>query len=281
MKAIIGTIMSPLRPNMFFGNRGLLVTVLALLAAALLSGCSGALELAGGWPDSEIIIDGKSGDWIGATTYDKAQDVSIGARNDADFLYICFITSNRMTQRQIIASGLSVWLDPTGKNEKTFGIQFPIGVLRDPRRPGAQGSEVGVQRPNVDRLHTELEILNSDPNNRLRLSFAELKGIELRMNTSGSSLVYELKVPLKQSERYPYAIGQGEFTSVAIGFETALVAPEGASRANTPTGGGAAGIRGAARGNRPAGARPEAGMQGERLEPLDFWARVELAKKAE
>lgn len=260
-----------------------LAVISLFMAVSFLSGCSGTRELASGWTGSEITIDGKSGDWIGATTFDKDQDLSIGVRNDEEFAYVCFITSNRMTQRQIMVNGLTVWFDPTGKKEKTFGILFPVSTIREARRMMGEGErpEPGTQRNFVDRVHTELEIVGADPNNRLRLSFAELKGIELRMNTTGSSLVYEMKIPLKPGVNHPYAIGMAGMGPLAIGFETEIITPERIQRGDMPKGAGAAGIRGTARGNRPAGARPEAGMQGERPAPLDFWARVQLAKKSE
>jgi len=265
------------------GNRTFYLAVISLVVFFVLSGCGSTRELAGGWTDSEITIDGKSGDWIGATTYDKDQDVSIGIRNDEEFAYVCLITTNRMTQRQIMVNGLTVWFDPTGRKEKTFGILFPVSTIREARRTMGEGErpEPATQRNIVDRVHQELEIVGADPNNRLRLSFVELKGIELRMNATGSSLVYELKIPLKPSENHPYAIGITGMGPLAVGFETEIIAPERIQRGDMPTGTGAAGIRGAARGNRPAGARPEAGMQGERPEPLDFWTRVQLAKKFE
>ncbi len=90
-------------------------------------GCS-SLELKSEWRDREIAVDGDNSDWLGAMYYFEGTNVSVGILNDADSVYICMIAEDRFMRTQVMAQGFTIWFDPTGGKEKTFGIKFPIGM---------------------------------------------------------------------------------------------------------------------------------------------------------
>jgi len=91
--------------------------------------CS-TLQLESTWKDRDITLDGKGGDWLGSKYYFEDVAISIGLINDAQYLYVSMMTENPMIRAQIMRKGLTVWLDPKGGKNKTFGIKYPLGRQR-------------------------------------------------------------------------------------------------------------------------------------------------------
>ncbi len=92
-----------------------------------LIGCSSAVPLTSDWKKSEIVIDGKQNDWQGSLYDLKKVNVTIGFCNDAENLYLCFISYDQGARRQIMSSGFTVWFDPSGGTDEKYGIKFPSG----------------------------------------------------------------------------------------------------------------------------------------------------------
>lgn len=104
--------------------------VILFLVCLVLFGC-GKTNLFSSWRDCEISVDGKYTDWSRAADYyDERAKVVVNLVNDADYLYVCLISRNRAIETKIMESGLTVWFDPDGAQEKVFGIRFPIGLRR-------------------------------------------------------------------------------------------------------------------------------------------------------
>jgi hypothetical protein len=98
-----------------------------------LIGCSSAVPLTSDWKTEEIIIDGKSDDW-NRSLYDlKKANVTIGFHNDAENLYVCFISYDQSIKRQIMSGGFTVWFDPSGGTDEKYGIKFPVGLQKGAR----------------------------------------------------------------------------------------------------------------------------------------------------
>lgn len=110
-----------------------------LLAAAVLHGCGKKLDSR---PlDRQIKIDGSDAEWQDARIYlDKIQ-ASLGLLNDRDYLYLSMGLTDPDRQRQVLATGFTVWFDAEGKEGKTFGVRFPLGIRErlESMRSGAGG----------------------------------------------------------------------------------------------------------------------------------------------
>ena len=118
----------------------------------------------------------------------------------------------------------------------------------------------------IDTLKDELK----------KMPITEAKGIEINVEFSSGMLVYELKVPLVQSQQHPYAIGAEAGSSVGIGLEVSKMKRQDMRR-EMSGGRGGGGPTGRMRGG--AGGR---GMPGGRGRPqmgraLKIWAVVQLA----
>lgn len=251
----------------------LLWGLLFISSLSLLSGCSSTVELASVWKTGEINVDGNDNDWSNATTYVKNAAVSIGAKNDNEYLYLCLIATPQ-TQRQIFMQGLTVWFDAEGSQNKTFGIHFPLGMQGGGRPMTRDGNpDREDMRAQMEQARCELEIIGPGKDKRQRILLMQLQDLTLRLGSSQDLLVYELKVPLRRSARHPYAIGVESDQFVGIGFEVGEMRAErlsGGPRAGSPESGG----RGRGRG----GSAPQnIPVRGEREDVLRMWAKVQLS----
>ena len=248
-----------------------------ILFLFLLVGCGNSkLELNSNWREREITVDGKNEDWLGAMLFFEEDNVSVGLLNDENFLYICMIVEDQFMRTQVMRQGFTLWFDPEGGKEKTFGIKYPLGMQasRTGLRRDEQSMERSRQAPR--RPMVELEILGPGKDEVKKMPIAEAKGIDINVEFSSGMIVYELKVPLIQSEQHPYAIGAEAGSSVGIGLETSKM-ERSEMRRQMSGGRGGGGMTGGMRGG--AGGR---GMSGgrrspQKRQPLKIWAVVQLA----
>lgn len=244
----------------------------AVLLGTGIIGCVGAIQINSSWNDRTITVDGVASDWGPTLQPITSPPVTLGVRNDKEFVYICLSTGDRFLQSQILNNGLTVWFDPQGGQEKTFGIRFPVHQGDNtprwsPREPLAVGLQI------LSSFH-ELEILGPGEDDAELVSVVEATGIKLKMGATENTLVYELQVPLSQSGGMRHAVGIGQTSTMGIGFETPdltadrLQGPSGRSSAST-------GGRGRRRGGGAAAGEADFGGAGP--EALHLWTNVVLS----
>jgi hypothetical protein len=263
------------------------------LGLLLLPGC-GSTELASHWRDADVAIDGINTEWNENTVYVEDPGVVVGVSNDDDFVYLCMMTSNREVQRQVILSGLIVWLDAENDKNKDFGIRFPLG-MREAGVPPPDTSSDRTGKPDVPDLkklfeehvssNDEFEIIGPAGMGVRRVHASEAQGVEVKAGFSRGALVYELKVPLgrRDADRH-YAVDSRPGATIGVGLES----PEsdrgnvrdrmGGGPGGIPPRGGPGGVGDGTFGGRGGGMRgPRGGGQPERPEPFGVWAGVHLA----
>ncbi len=275
-----------LNQGTFFG-----ICVLGLLALCLTS-CTN-LQFQSEWKDKNIRIDGRSDDWVGSLTFVDKQNISLGATNDTDFLYICLAAEDQAVISRILRQGMILWFDPEGGKEKTFGIKYPVGRQRmqpgegEMMRPENE-ADLQKMRRAMMAISNELEILQ-DSRVPIRTSIDKLKGIKISLKRSTGLIVYELKVPLQKNPDLPFAIGAEEGSEIGIGIEVPTMAMNmkrapggmggrggGMGGRGGSMGGGSMSGRGGSMGGR------SSGMTGQRANMqrgLKIWATVQLASK--
>jgi len=231
-------------------------------------------------PVKEIKIDGKTEDWLGALSIIEDGSISVGFRNDRESLYVCLMVEEESLQAQIMGQGLTLWFDPRGGTAKALGIRYPLGMApgkmsEEPRgEPGPPPSE---DLP--EEALSALEIIRSQKEAPQKMEIAEVRGIEIIAVPSRGLFVYELKIPLFQTESQLIAVGAQPGQTIGIGFETPK--PDrgrmpGPPSGGMPGGGGGrppmGGSRGAGRGGGPGG-----GMMDEMPRGLRVWTLVHLS----
>lgn len=255
----------------------LLISILSLLAAFTLIGCSSSLELTSGWTSQELKIDGSGAGLRESTTNIPGPDVLVGIRNSKDYIYVCMVTSNRMTQMQMLALGCTVWIDGEGKKDKSFGVRFPVAGLLQGHRFPARENQDELNRL-IDVAQRQLEIIGPGADAIRRIPLQEAKGIEARLGYANETLTCELKVPLQKSDVHPYAVNSDPAKTISIGLETGpysaamMGQPSGSSPSMSARTGGRTGGR--AGGGAAAGA---SSLGGDTPEPLKHWLVVHLS----
>jgi hypothetical protein len=300
--------------RLFNTNIGTKQAVLLLMSFVLifLSVACGATELSSTWKDRDIVIDGKSGDWLDALYYFENDDVSVGFFNDSEYLYICLLAEDYSIQRQVVMQGFTLWLDPTGGEEKTFGIKFPLGMMAmdEDRLPGEMGGErpdrdrmEGTQRerPDPDMIRKafektldELEILGPGKDERKRILVHEAEGLEISVRNETGLLTYELRVPLESLGGNSYAIGTTAGALIGVGLEVPKpdmgemrhmmkggggggMPPGGGRPGDMPPGGEQPGGRGGGMGGGRGGMGMRGGGRPQMPDGLKIWAKLQLA----
>jgi hypothetical protein len=244
----------------------------------MLLGCSGSKELNSVWTNQELAITGDGSHWKDATIDIVGPDVSVGVKNDNNYLYVGLITSNRATQLQMLALGCTAWFDVEGKKNKTIGIQFPVSGLLQGRRFPAQENQEELQRM-INLAQRQLVILGPGEGEQHRLSVQDAAGVEAHLGYVDGTLIYELKIPLQKNKAHVFAVNADMTKPIFVGFETgdlaaAMKGQPGVSSPSQSAGGG--GSRGRS-GGRSGGGGTGQGLGNEMPEPLKHWVTVHLS----
>lgn len=228
-------------------------------------------DLPSAWRSVDLTIDGSDAEWPGGATLLGEIPIALGVANDGEFVYVRVRTSDRAAAMQILYGGLTVWVDPGGREKKVFGLKYPVGTkLPEPtRRGGSAGGQAGEptsgRRPLPEAppggqdeqgrspgrppgqapdpatvVPPRIEILGpgKDDARSLVLEFLP-PGVAVGIARVENTLVYEFKVPLVKSADYPYAVGAAPGARIGIGLETGKVQrPEVPGRPGGMTGGG-------------------------------------------
>jgi hypothetical protein len=257
-----------------------------------LIGCSSAVPLTSDWKESEIVIDGKQNEWQGSLYDLKKVDVTIGFCNDAENLYLCFISYDQGVGRQIISGGFTVWFDPSGGTNEQYGIKFPIGRPKSGRSQISDKNSEGGNNPPRDfgsgdnvppmpdndnsaslsgggndekmmpmllNAQRELQFLGPEEKDVQLAATLELKTIKVQIGMTRQMFVYELQVPLHRTEDFPFVLAQTDKKNVlGIGFKTddnpsGGMGGPGGGQGEPPPGGGSGGRPGGSQGGPPPG----------------------------
>jgi hypothetical protein len=283
---------------------GFPVLLSLLIAGITWGGCASTINLPSHWNENKIVVDGKSNEWDVTYLIDDNKLV-IGFVNDSNFVYLLLTTNDRPLATSLMR-GVTLWFDPQGGTEKTFGIRYPLGGTspRGARHETGQESDTLVGRAElVGSVPTELEILGPGKDERHKMQVMETGGIQANANLTGNSFVYEIKVPY--NEAYPFSIKTKPGSVIGLGLETAQArmsgkgqarggggggmkgggegggmggGSEGGAAEGGGYGGGGGGMRGGGRGSR--GGRGGSGEKSsEATESLDLWIKVPLISK--
>jgi hypothetical protein len=255
--------------------------VSTLVALSLVVAGCGGLELESQRLDRTITVDGALTEWDGRLTYIDSKHVSVGLLNDEEYLYLGLATSDRATQTQVMMRGFTVWFDPEGGKERTLGIRYPLGAMEPGMRPGERGNRPSLE--DLAQLHevreSELEILIGTSES-LQMNLVEVGNIDVALSFDKGVLRYELRIPLKKTEGYPFAVGALAGAEIGIGLETPEMDREAIRPRMGGGKGGGMGGRGGGRGGMGGGMGGRGGMGGSRPqmpEPLNVWTKVTLA----
>jgi hypothetical protein len=293
---------------------GSFLLMVSALCAMMLGGCMES-KLPSSWPAGEISIDGKAAEWAGREAYYSEDDgFKVGFANDAKYLYVYLATWNRQKQMQILANGLTVWIDATGHSKETFGINYPekrsmpdsTGMspgmpagLRGGGRGGAPSDDSGENRQSflkgmLAEAQSELIVLGPGGEPIVSMPAADngKGGIAAMIDIANRTLIYEVRIPLAPSDSLSFAVNAAPGAMIGVGFkvgksELPSMKPRGERSPDDMGGSGGGmggpgggmggpggGMGGMGGGMGRSGGGPGGGLSSQAFE---YWAKVRLA----
>lgn len=212
------------------------------------AGCSNPVSLISYWNEKSIKIDGMDDDWEkNKMEIVKDAKIAVGIAYDKDFMYLGIALLDRGVAMQILAMGFTVWFDSAGTGNKILGIRYPIGGSGGmPMLPPDGRQENGTPfDERIKKQLNEVEIIGPGKLDRTRLTQYELTGIAVKLTHQKDGMFYELRIPLKPSDHFPYAINAVFGKPVSIFLETGEFKkqefggrmPGGQGRGRMPAGG--------------------------------------------
>ncbi|MFA6471179.1 MAG: hypothetical protein WCU00_03975 [Candidatus Latescibacterota bacterium] len=297
----------------------LLPLSIIFLFALLFIGC-GTTEIVSKWCDRTITIDGvdNGAEWENVRQFFDEEKVTIGIMNDEKNIYLRLSTYDQKLQRQLLASGFTIWFDGKGGAKKLLGIRYPVkkmgkeGQMQGGTRPPSDMTDAAGRKNRtpmanaaamldtmVQAIPNEIELIGPKKDESSSLSFvdAEKYGILCKISTAKGNLVYELQFPLSRTETCPYGISSKLVKAIGIDFEAGKMergqlgqGGMGGGRGGMGgggmgggmgggRGGGMGGGRGGGMGGGPGGGMGGGGMGSAVQESLDFMIKVILEKK--
>jgi hypothetical protein len=284
-----------------------LILALALLAA----GCTGLTELPMYWGNNAASPD------IKPTGYHAESKTGWMSYNDSSHVYFAFSYFDPRIQSQILRSGMTVFIDTTGKMKEGCFVRFPMikremitgaqpslqprtrqGTPSRGERSGtemvldqAQGFELQWQKgddviqvnPSMEKTDFKTSI-GLDSTNALNMVI----GVPLKMiNPNGLQSLDKMVIGLRFGQS-PVGPGQGgQRQEMSGGNQQQVIS---GSSAGTGGGGGGRGGRGGGRGGSGGGGggggsagggnpRMSAGPQGMDNGPLEYWYKTTMIKR--
>jgi hypothetical protein len=143
--------------------------------------------------------------------------------NDNNNLFVDMIIHDPVVQKKVLDIGMSIWIDPAGKEKKTIGVRFPIGaasVRRMLERKGERMTEEEVKIFNKNStlaMAYEIEIngFGEVPAMSIPASGGEGFSASIRYNEDGE-LIYRLLIP---RDKVAFGESKGKPVPISLGIE--------------------------------------------------------------
>ncbi len=159
------------------------------------------------------------------------RDASLAIQNDEEYLHVAFLTTDPGLQERILNQGIFIWFDPNGGEARRFGVRYPVARSTLPASmdelPHPEGILPGSPATGWGRAGDDLEIYTDGYKEYERLGKKDAGGIEVQVTKLSDTLLCQLRVPLREHARGPYALSATPGDLIGVGIET---------RANRTTG---------------------------------------------
>ncbi|MBN2279567.1 MAG: hypothetical protein JXQ65_03210 [Candidatus Marinimicrobia bacterium] len=159
-----------------------------------LASCTGVMHLKSTSSENAVIIDGDSKEWSGSLFQVEKTSLGLGVQKNAENIYLCIVTNDRNSARQIMMDGLFIWFDEKGHTKKRIGIKYPHRDRQNfPNfRRGEQHEEVQRNMP----VNPEFEFYTGEEVMTIYPIHNNQQNIDIEFAAHRDRMVFELKVPL-------------------------------------------------------------------------------------
>ena len=225
------------------------------------------------WQSPQLKVGEFADQWHAPLQYNSKAQMLYGISNDNQNLYVALQITDKTVQRKILLTGLTFWLDTTGKGKEQLGLTFPVqkssqmnrGKNKGQQKNNQKKSKTEIQKFNEKYLNgmSELIIVGFDGETESRLGGNKnANGINaiLRLD-SMQVLYYEVQIPLQLIFDHPDTFLNDSTNYFSYAFETGHIEmPLQASGGMKGKGGGQGGGQkggGGRGGGQPSGANSE------------------------
>jgi len=254
----------------------------------LLWGCGGGpeLEIKSQWNDSVVVLDGIADDWAGfPLQYWEEKKISLGVRNDAENIYVLFLSREGDLARRIQMEGITLWLDTTGERRKEFGIRYrgSVGMMSLTEGSPVPQNISPEQRARFEEMRSEMGAMVTVMTKGEEIPIAEgnTKGPVAASATQDGSFGYEFKIPTVANDSVFCAIDTSPGETISLGLELGGLDPEYLEemmRKSREMGVRGGGMKGELGRRMSGGVAPEGGYKGGIFKKQEMWIRIHLAE---
>jgi hypothetical protein len=273
------------------------VLFLAFAWSILIVGCK-TQEVQTDWVAGPVKVDGEISEWNDMPmNYFEDSGIQLGLCNDQENLYILFRFNNTQWARAIRMSGLTLWLDNSGKKKKDFGIRYtggpslpdlqklggPGGGFREGLTPEQQKRLAEIEKEMVDQI----TVIDKKGNREITLRPDGSGGPAVCFDSLRGIYAYEFSIPLQKGDAFDCAIGAKPGQTICLGLEWGGMGDRqrmrqgmGGGMGPPPGGGGGMPPVGGGMGGGP----PGGGKGGPRMqqpEKQEVWVKTKLASLPE
>ena len=260
------------------------LTILLFTACSSSKSTTGVTsESSGKWQNEAVVADGKNNEWSGSgLEYDKNTKLAYAVTNDATNIYVLLTTTDQMTQAKILNAGLSLYVDPSGKNKEITSINYPLSA--ETKMPfNRQATEKqDMQKINADALaRANQYTLNGFFTGDGGYSVMQKNngGVSVKMGYSASKeLVYEAIIPFQALSKDKINTGE----NIAVGFKINGLPKPDMVGGDRPSGGRGTGRGGRAQGGGTRGGGRQGATGGgdmKLFEDTKYWKTFYVAGK--
>jgi hypothetical protein len=256
-----------------------------------------------------IKVDGQIADWPeNAMTFLEEQQVTVGLCNDSANIYVLVCSRKPEWARMIKMSGLKVYLDAKGTQQKDFMLKFTGGPTREQimaaggEKDTAQRREMPPEmrermRDREKNYQSKFICFQKDVISEKEIPVDGTEGPTIAFGVDKGFFVYEFSIPLKESGVRFYGLGVPPNKKIGLGLAWGEVdksqmregmgegggdrggmgggggMPPGGGGGGMPSGGGGGfGGRGGGQGGPPGGGRGGFEMPKKQ----EIWLKVQL-----
>lgn len=253
------------------------------LVVLLLAGCAGDNVYRSSRQQRPVHINGFPDDWEAEMIYDIKSGILAGISNDNRYLYVVMKISSPVLKQKILMTGLTLWIDPSGKKKKDKGLVFPMqqapGMKQAMRNPENQNRGLKADRELINSRYEAgmeaMELINilGEGTTEIANNISPIGVNGMIRITPEDDLVYEVSLPLNRLFPEPEIYLIDSLKTFSVGFETGKLDVQ-MQRPGNDSG------HGMGPGNGPSGMGP-ANRQGQGTPPnteIDMSALAESSK---
>ncbi len=271
----------------------LIITVFMIVT---LSGCSNKVVYQSLWQPTPLNIGLDNSERLSNLRYDGKAKMGYGISNDNQNLYAFLLIDDKDVSRKIMMTGLTFWIDTTGKGKEQLGVTFPVKFDRnkvnseDLNNKNRPPSKRKMTKDDIRRFNDKYNNGNSDmmlmgfdgdpePSMTGNKSIDGVNAI-LRMD-SLETLYYEAIIPLAMifknpshwitnpSKNFSFAFESGKLEMPSMGSGGRSGGMQGGGgHGGGGTGGGKPG------GGKPGGSGPDVNMDADQSRTTQEMMRV-------